>query len=93
MKIHLVPTKEMEGTIEYSMALMEFRPNLGSIAFGGSMSAVTAPQLHISFELAEQLVLQLRAAAKETGRASLLDGARILQAEIDAQVSKVQPEH
>ena len=73
---------------------MIFRPILGSLAFpGGSMSSLTTPQLHISFELAENLVRQLRDAAKETGRESLLQGAKNLQAEIDAQASKVQPEH
>jgi hypothetical protein len=57
------------------------------------MSTLTAPQLHLSFEFAENLVRQLRAAAKETGRESLLHGAEDLQAEIDAQASKFQPEH
>jgi hypothetical protein len=57
------------------------------------MSAVTTPQLHISFDLAEKLVVQLRAAARETGRETYLDGAKILQAEIDAQIRNVQPEH
>ena len=57
------------------------------------MSSLTTPQLHISFELAENLVRQLRDAAKETGRESLLQGAKNLQAEIDTQASKVQPEH
>jgi hypothetical protein len=57
------------------------------------MSNQTSPQLHISFDLAESLVHQLRDAAKETGRDSLLHVAQTLQAEIDAQLSPVQPEH
>ena len=57
------------------------------------MSNLTSPQLHISFEFAEHLVHQLRDAAKETGRESLVHDAKALQAEIDAQVSVAQPEH
>ena len=57
------------------------------------MSAITAPRLHISFDLVEKLVVQLLAAARETGRETYLEGAKILQAEIDAQLSNVQPEH
>jgi HPt (histidine-containing phosphotransfer) domain-containing protein len=57
------------------------------------MSNVTSPQLHISFDLAESLVHQLQDAARATGRDSLLQVARTLQAEIDSQVSLVQPEH
>ncbi len=57
------------------------------------MSNPTSPQLHISFDLAESLVHELRAAAKATGRESLLQVAQTLQAEIDTQVSLVQPEH
>jgi hypothetical protein len=57
------------------------------------MSAVTTPQLHISFDFAERLLLQLRAAAQETGQGSFSEVARLLQAEIDAQISLVQPEH
>lgn len=57
------------------------------------MSNLTAPRLQLSFEFAANLVSQLREAARETGRESLLLGARSLQAEIDAQSSKVQPEH
>ena len=57
------------------------------------MSNPTSPQLHISFDLAGSLVHQLQEAAKATGRASLLQVAKALQAEIDAQVSLVQPEH
>jgi hypothetical protein len=57
------------------------------------MSRLTSPQLHISFEFAESLVHQLRDAAKETGRESLLQDARLLQAEIDSQVSMAPPEH
>jgi hypothetical protein len=57
------------------------------------MSNLTSPQLHISFDFAESLVHQLRDAAKETGRDSLLQAARSLQVEIDSQISLVQPEH
>jgi hypothetical protein len=57
------------------------------------MSNQTSPHLHISFDLAESLVHQLREAAKETGRDSLLQAAKTLQAEIDSQVTLVQPEH
>lgn len=57
------------------------------------MSNQTSPQLHISFDLAESLVHQLREAAKVTGRESLVQVAKALQAEIDTQVNLVQPEH
>ena len=57
------------------------------------MSNQTSAQLHISFDLAESLVHHLRDAAKQTGQDSLLQVAKALQAEIDAQVSLVQPEH
>jgi hypothetical protein len=57
------------------------------------MSSQTSPQVHISSAFAENLVRQLRDAAKVTGRESLLLLAKTLQAEIDSQVSLVQPEH
>lgn len=57
------------------------------------MTTQTSPQLHISFDFADSLVHHLRDAAKETGRESLLLAAKTLQAEIDSQVSLVQPEH
>ncbi len=57
------------------------------------MSNPTSPQLHISFDLAENLVHHLLDAGKETGRESLLQVAKALQTEIDAQVSLIQPEH
>jgi len=57
------------------------------------MSTVTTPQLHISFDLAEKLLLHLREAAKETGQGSFLDAAKALKDEIDTQIRTVQPEH
>ena len=57
------------------------------------MTTVTTPQLHISFDLAEKVLLQLRAAAKATGQESFLDAAKSLKAEIDHQTSINQPEH
>jgi hypothetical protein len=52
-----------------------------------------AAQLKIPLDLAERLVHQLHIAARETGRDSLLQDARSLQAEIDAQFSRTPPEH
>jgi len=57
------------------------------------MSSATTPLLHISFDFADTLLLRLGAAAKATGDPSYLEAARILQAEIDAQLRIVQPEH
>ena len=57
------------------------------------MSTVTSPQLHISFDLAEKLLAQLRTAAKETGQDSFLEAARTLRAEIESQTRTDQPEH
>lgn len=57
------------------------------------MSSATTPLLHISFVFAETLLLRLDAAAKATGDPSYLETAKILQAEIDAQIRIVQPEH
>ncbi|WP_306601023.1 hypothetical protein [Geothrix sp. 21YS21S-2] len=57
------------------------------------MSSTTTPLLHISFDFAETLLLRLDAAAKATGDPSYLEAAKILQAEIDAQIRIVQPEH
>ena len=57
------------------------------------MHSVTTSQLHISFEFADSLLHQLRAAGQETGKKSYLEAAAVLQAEIDTQVSIVQPEH
>lgn len=57
------------------------------------MSSATTPLLHISFDFADTLLLRLGAAARATGDPSYLEAARILQAEIDAQLRIVQPEH
>ena len=50
-------------------------------------------RLSIPLELAETLLFQLRTSAGGTGREPLLETARRLQAEIDAQFSQVPPEH
>ena len=57
------------------------------------MATMTTPQLHISFDLAEKVIRQLRIAARETGQGGFLDAAKLLQTEIDTQTRLVQPEH
>jgi len=51
------------------------------------------PCLRIPLNHAEDVVRQLRSAAKETGRTSFLQEAERLQKEIDAQFSQTPPRH
>ena len=57
------------------------------------MPSTTAPQLHITLDLAERLVRHLREAGGGIGGASLLHDAEQLRSEIDAQFSQTPPEH
>ena len=57
------------------------------------MSQPNDQPLKISLDFAERLVRQLREAAKDTGRASLLQDAESLQQEISAQFSQTPPRH